>query len=385
MRVAMLLSNPLGLDHRVQKEAWTLSSHGFSVKVFSWNHKKLPFDEKKWEAEQESLDYVSPRGSFNLLRAYLGLLRFQIWAFIKLMKSNFDVVHCHNFDTLVPGFFAGKIKRKKIVADLRDLYFTFPTLEKDSKILRIISDILKILEIWFVRRIDFIIVTTPKYYEYYSSITSVPIKVIYNFPEKDFKKDVQSVQENEDFVVSYIGNVRYADQLENLIKAAKNIPNVKVLVVGGGVKSHYLKNLYADEGHVSFAGEVPYSRVSDYYKISDCLYSVYSKADENTKYLIPVKVFEAMAFGIPVIVARGSYAGGFVEKHNIGLTIDDEVSEIEKSIVLLKNDKALYQEFRKNGLTLFKEKFNWETTSQELLALYNSFRMEANFIDYPQK
>lgn len=373
MKIVMLVSNPYETDHRVQKEAKTLLQQGHSVKVFCWNFRRFPRRGKKDGIVVEEFILKSPRGSKNLLGAYIGLLRFQLWSFFRLIKDDFDVVHCHNFDTLIVGYFAGKLKKKRIVFDIHDLYFTYPTLEKESRLLRFTSKVLQRLEMWFVGRVDSIIVTTPKYYEYYSKIASQkPMIILYNSPEKAFSESTSPVNQVDEFVVSYIGSVRYEKQLNTLIKATGSMPQVKVLIVGGGVKAEKIKNKTKNNKHVVFIDEVSYSKIADYYKISDCIFSLYDTKDENTKYLCPVKVLEAMAFGIPVIVAKNSYAGEFVEENKVGLAIEDDPLELEKSILLLKSDNRLYGELKSNGLRLFKEKFNWETTSKDLLRMYKT-------------
>ena len=378
MKVVFVVSNPLTTDNRVRKEAITLSNQGFKIKILTWNYNRdrSGFNEKG--IELESFNSNSPRGTSKLIQTYLGILKFQLWVFIKLVKSDFDVVHCIDFDTLPSGFLAGKLKRKKVVFDILDFYFTFPLLERDTRVLRFISKVLRSLEWPFVKRADFLIVTTPKYKQYYSKLApKKSIATVYNFPELNFARSASKTPGGDDFVISYIGSIRYAKQISRLIRVTKNIPFTKVIIAGGGVKADKIKRFSKDYKHVVFHDEVPHSKVAEIYKSSSCIYAAYDIQDENTQFLLPVKVLEAMAFGLPVIAAKGTYAGDFVEKNRIGLAIGDSPDELEKSIFLLKSDKILYNEFKRNGTRLFREKFNWEETSKGLIKIYNKLAESA--------
>lgn len=372
MNVVMVVSNPLTTDNRIRKEALTLSDNGFKIKILTWNYNRdlSSFNEKGIELESFNLE--SPRGTSNLILTYIGLLKFQLWAFIKLFKSDFDVVHCIDFDTVPSGFLAGKLKRKNVVVDILDFYFTFPLLERNTKVLRFISKLLRGLEIFFVKRADFLIVTTSRYKEYYLKLApKKPITVVSNSPELNFSKSLSNHNKDDDFVISFIGSIRYAKQISRLIRVTKNIPNTKVVIAGGGVRATEIKRFSRSYSHVVFHDVLPYSKVAEIYNSSNCIYAGYDIRDENTQFMLPVKVLESMAFGIPTIVAKNTYAGDFVEENRIGLAIDvNQDVELEKSISILKNDKILYNEFKSNGMRLFREKFNWEETSKGLIEVY---------------
>jgi glycosyltransferase involved in cell wall biosynthesis len=60
----------------------------------------------------------------------------------------------------------------------------------------------------------------------------------------------------------------------------------------------------------------------------------------------PVKIYECLACGLPVVVTPESEAGRYVEAHEVGFQHENEdVEGIHQSIVALKDNPELYREY----------------------------------------
>jgi len=373
MRILMLLSKPFKPEP--WHEAKTLVNAGYHVKIIGWDReKKYKKKEIVDGIEIERISIQAPYGSF------VGLLPlypiFYLIIFIKSIFMDFDVVECHNFDTLPLGLLIGKLKGKKIVYHSLDLYFTWFARETSSRIKKYISIIFRKFEKLTLKSIDHLIVVTPALLDYYKKYDiTCKTTVLLNTPNKNFFNQFIQNKNKEDsskFVISYIGEIRYEEPLLNLIEASAKINDVEVLIVGGGVKAESIKKKVEKYPNVLIIGQVPYKEVIKYYMKSDCTYAVYDSNVENIKVAIPVKVFEAMACGIPVIVNKNIWVSNFVEKNKIGLCVnEDNREEIENAILELKNNKNLKIEFGKNGRKLFEETYNWEKQEEKLLKVYN--------------
>lgn len=112
------------------------------------------------------------------------------------------------------------------------------------------------------------------------------------------------------FTFGYVSNLDHArEQVEDLVRAAVVLRSrgraVRCLVVGTGTREEQLKELTRTLGAddvVTFTGKVPHDRVSDYYALLDVL--VVPRSDERAARLVtPLKPFEAMAMGVPVVVS----------------------------------------------------------------------------------
>ncbi|SDS15042.1 glycosyltransferase family 4 protein [Jiangella sp. DSM 45060] len=111
-------------------------------------------------------------------------------------------------------------------------------------------------------------------------------------------------------VFGYVSNLDHRREgHETLIRAAaelraRGVPAV-ALIVGDGDRRAELEKLAADEqagNSVLFTGRVPHDEVLDYYRLLDVF--VVPRADERAARLVtPLKPFEAMAAGVPLVVS----------------------------------------------------------------------------------
>lgn len=112
------------------------------------------------------------------------------------------------------------------------------------------------------------------------------------------------------FVFGYVSNLdHWREGHETLIRAAARlradgVPAV-ALIVGDGNRRAELEQLAAAEGAgdaVLFTGRVPHHRVLDYYRLLD-VFVVPRIAERAARLVTPLKPFEAMAAGVPVVVS----------------------------------------------------------------------------------
>ncbi|MGH8501168.1 MAG: TIGR04063 family PEP-CTERM/XrtA system glycosyltransferase [Gammaproteobacteria bacterium] len=104
-------------------------------------------------------------------------------------------------------------------------------------------------------------------------------------------------------VIGFIGSFYDYEGLDILIQAAPQLsaamPDIAVLLVGGGPQESFLKSLAAARGvsdRVLFAGRVPHADVKRYYDVIDVL--VYPRRSIRlTETVTPLKPLEAMAEG----------------------------------------------------------------------------------------
>ena len=114
--VLMLLTNAYDPDPRVRQEALTLIKMGCSLRLLAWDRdRKRAAREYMEGVEVERLFLRSSHGRGNTQ------LLFYAWLYVRLLwrglRVPFDVIHCHDLDTLPLGFILGKLKRKPIVYD----------------------------------------------------------------------------------------------------------------------------------------------------------------------------------------------------------------------------------------------------------------------------
>ena len=86
---------------------------------------------------------------------------------------------------------------------------------------------------------------------------------------------------------------------------------------------------------------------------------------------LPVKMFEYMVAGIPVIASNFPLWREIIEGNKCGLCVDPlNPSEIAKAIDYILTHPEEAQRMGENGLKAVKEQYNWSVEEKKLLALY---------------
>jgi glycosyltransferase involved in cell wall biosynthesis len=176
--------------------------------------------------------------------------------------------------------------------------------------------------------------------------------------------------------VCFVGALYPWQGVEYLIRSAplilKKHPKTKFLIVGDGMMKEELINL-AEKTGVSdkfiFTGAVPYEEVPKYINASDvCV--VYKRPFKSG--YSPLKLYEYMACGKPVVASRIS---GFeiLEEQNAGILVEPEkTEELAKAIIKLLKDEKLREEMGKNGREYVVTNHSWESVARDVAEVCES-------------
>lgn len=130
-----------------------------------------------------------------------------------------------------------------------------------------------------------------------------PVKVNVKLKEK--------LNLNEKFIIGFIGDMRWLEGLDILIKALpfilKETQNIGIILIGNVEKEYlkYLKRLSNElkvSKYISFLGVIPHDEIKEYYSIIDII--VLPRLNFKLSRLVtPLKQLEAMAFKTIVIAS----------------------------------------------------------------------------------
>lgn len=167
-------------------------------------------------------------------------------------------------------------------------------------------------------------------------------------------------------IVGFIGSFYAYEGLDLLLaalpKVLEQIPQVRVLLVGGGPQEHVLKSLAEALGvgdKVIFAGRVPHQEVQRYYSIVD-VFAYPRRSMRLTDLVTPLKPLEAMAQG-RLLVA--SDVGGHRELIRDGETgvlfrAGDQAC-LAEAIVRLLAQRERWPQLREQGRRFVERERNW--------------------------
>ena len=281
----------------------------------------------------------------HIVKRYVVSQDFQKKALEKLEELQPNVIYAEGLDTLI---IAGKYKKTHEVriifevADLRENYITMPKKVVD----RAITAVLLKREKKAFKNVDFLVVTSPKFYDmhYNTLISKDKMLFIPNAPDTEVFRNYK--RHEGDFTVGFIGGIRYLDQMRMLVDAAGEV-GYKVLFAGaGGTSSDYeqIQEYCQGKDYVLFTGRYDYnSQIADLYGMVDCVFAVYDADNPNVRIALPNKLYESIICELPIIVAKGTYLEELVKEWGVGVSVSHkEKRELVEALRRLMNDQAFY-------------------------------------------
>lgn len=364
--VVFLRSHRVDQEIRSPKEIKVLQNRGYDVKLLNWDRDGARAGYKRSEVdgyEELQLKFRAPSG----IIVFPFLFIWWTFCFIELMKLDWDVVHAINLDTIPPAVIASKLKRKKVIYEILDIYEFNMALNKS------IQQFVVKIDKMFMKYSDAVIFVDEKQITGVGGVPNNNVFVIYDSPP--FKINVDNVN-NEKFTLFYAGVLFKMRKLnlDKLIEAINLIDNVKLIIAGYGDMVEDIKNWeksYPDK--INYIGTISYEEVFQIGKKSDLFFILRDPVVLVNRYTCGSTLFNAMLCEKPILVNEGNATADKVLKHNCGLAVNaDDVQEIKNALIKLKNDPELSKELGKNGKNAFQETYSWKVMAKKLENLYSN-------------
>ena len=312
--------------------------------------------------------------------------------FIAGFEQDCDVYHCHEPSSLFVCAILKVLRGKKLIYDAHEHY---PSLiAEDSLFPDFIRPLVRFFagveERVLVRFADVVITVNESLQKHYGQIGK-GASIIYNFPDlKNFNPDKKNDRLEKKYaqnkVIIYEGGVSRRRGLDKFIltlpKVKEVVLNVKFLVVGKLFDTSDFEKWIEDylkkqKLHETFemVGWKPYEEVVNYINISDVGMILFQPTHYNNLIGLPIKLFEYMACGLPVVASNFPEISGVVKEADCGMLVDPtDVDEIADAIVYLLEHPEDAERMGENGRRAVGEKYNWEKMEERLLELYGGLR-----------
>jgi len=361
-KVCILTSVHPVFDTRIfHKEAKTLVSSDYNVTLVA-QHSKDEFVDK--------IKIIALPKSKNRFKRFI---RLDYLTYKKALQQKADIYHFHDPE-LLPWMV--KLKKKTGACVIYDVHEDVPRqiLSKEyipKYFKKIFSLIVEILENFWIHQLNFIITATDPIRErlvkHNPNITSIKnyISIKYIKPNKKY---------NNIFKIIFVGTIYKERGLLELIKALNSINDFPIeLLLYGQVEKKFLAELYKKNNHkkmVKYGGLLFYTDVIKKIREANigfiCDYPIKRHMEG-----LPVKLFEYMAGGTPVICSNFHSWRKIVEDNNCGICVDPlnpkEMAEAIKYLIKHPNEAKKMGE---NGKKAILEKYNWENEAKKLLKIY---------------
>lgn len=237
---------------------------------------------------------------------------------------------------------ASRMKRVPYVFELRDLWpesIRAVGAMENSRVL----DWLEKLELLLYRRAAHIVSVTHAFRDNLATRGIPAEKVSVTMNGADLSRFGKRARDGElaralglegKIVAGYVGTLGMAHGLGTVLDAAEMVrddpraANIQFLFLGDGAEKAALKARAAARGlaNVTFIDSVPRSEVVRYWSIVD-IAVIHLKKVPLFDTVIPSKLFECMAMGIPVLHGVAGESSAIVEREGVGLVFQAEDAE----------------------------------------------------------
>lgn len=181
-----------------------------------------------------------------------------------------------------------------------------------------------------------------------------------------------------DFFVGYFGSLYSGRGIDIIIQLAKKNREMNFLVFGGNQKQIQKFQKQEISANVYLMGHVPYSEVFPYMKAMDILLMPYQNevsigvaGIETSKWMSPIKMFEYMSSGVPMIASDLPVLREVLEdQRNSLLAKPDSVESWQEKLILLSEDKDLYRRISLAAYRDYQEQHSWKRRVANMVLLF---------------
>jgi glycosyltransferase involved in cell wall biosynthesis len=304
------------------------------------------------------------------------------WQVYKKAKElNADIYHFHDPE-LIPIGLLLKRKGKMVIYDVHE-DVPEQVLSKQwipKRLRRLISNIVKTVEKYASKRFDAIVTATPYINERFLRYNKNSVTV-HNFPILNELLDHRNTatKKFDQANLIYIGGITKLRGIHEIAKAIEIVNkdmNV-TLTLAGKFSPESLKDELEKTpawNFINFVGWLTREEVKEYLSKST-LGLVILRPEPRYVVSYPIKLFEYMSAGIPVIASNFPLWKEIVERENCGKCVDPlQPNEIASAIKWFVNHPEEAKKMGENGRKAIEQKYNWEQESKRLLELYRTLQ-----------
>jgi glycosyltransferase involved in cell wall biosynthesis len=380
VNVCMVTSRHNPLDSRIfYKEAVSLKRHGFNPIIVSGSHngrrtvqgiRICGFRRGKLSVRMSRLLQIDWITVFKL--------------FVAGMQSRSLIYHAHELEALIAAFLCkvGRLWNHKPVRVIYDVHEWYPELYnyRVRELLR--YKVLRVLDRFFARRADLVIVTEKEKAERYAAYRSKnDVLILGHFPPLDLfdLSLMHSRQDEGSLVVGYVGGLSLdrgcLTMLEAVSLAQKKIGRkLKVLYVGEfSLPSHQEQTIqYAQRESIELemTGWIPYEAIpGEIHKMDICLALLHPRPYYMEA--IPTKLFEYMAAGKPVIASDFDNVRAILEPSGAGVTVNPlDTGSISDALLELIHHPERRSVMSESGRNYIENGHHWGILERALVEHY---------------
>jgi glycosyltransferase involved in cell wall biosynthesis len=306
-----------------------------------------------------------------------------------LRRREVAVFHCR---TEIVSYFILALKRffyrkVKVICDCRGIGSEEILYKSRNKMSSISFKGIQKIEAFSHDNADYIFCVSKAFRNYIKSRTG-KIKVIpccldtgrFKYDTKVRAKVRRDLGVGKRFAVLYSGSLNKWQLPAEMIKIFKIINKVikNSLFIMFTKDTKYAGKLFSDAGikrDSYILKEIPYRLISEYLQAGDL--GLLVRQDNNVnRVAFPIKFFEYIRSGVPVLSSITSDVSGLIRKYELGFWLKDyrDELEIKKAALLIKSriDHFKSDEYKMNLSAVIEKEMNWDSYLDSIINIYKN-------------
>jgi glycosyltransferase involved in cell wall biosynthesis len=290
-----------------------------------------------------------------------------------------DLVHAHEPDSLGIACRVKDSLGARVIYDAHENYPVLAGIGGESWPRRKLHEFrLTGYEKKFCPRADYIFAATDPLTDLFEGY-GPPVSALYNYPRTELFHPAEDAEMKTRYlgkkVFVYAGSLRRSRgpsrMVDSIIGLSCSHPSVLLSVMS----PHPIEPLIGEIGrdlrkHFDFHGFVEHTQVPRYLTVG---LAGLLLLDRTPAYQVaaPIKMFEYMACGLPVIASRLQELSKFIEPHGAGILVGEGVGELLEAMKRCIESPGEATEMGLRGLRAVRERYNWSESEKVLLQAYS--------------
>lgn len=336
-------------------------------------HIPAPFQQKEFEGV-EIIGLPEWRSRTDRIRIMLQLVR-------RILQSDAAVVHFHDPELLPIGILLKIITGKKFIFDFHEEY-QYNIIKRDwipALLRRPLVNIYLLFERIACQMFDGVIgviedqLPALQEADNYAIIKNYP--VLTSTPE-----NIKIKPEQSPFQIVYLGDITRERGIKKVVEVAGMLSQdiqVTLHLIGNirepdyKVEMEEIMQKYGIEDQVRCHGYLSLEVAMDIVQNCDVGFLPLREPKDFVRSL-PVKMFDYMSAGLPIIMPNFPLSRDVITKHRCGLLVDSQdITDIVNKVRYLLENPAKRYKMGINGKNAALNNYSWQSQEKELLALYH--------------